>query len=127
MKKYKIENGTLYITDNSKKEGFHNYMNLDLSFEFEKNLIKIYVPSGTVLKNTDIKLACGSIDLNSVLVESVKTSNGLGSTNIKLMNEAAEKAVQTCHGPGSFKAQLMDQVYQMSANALAAAFRGEEK
>ncbi len=57
------------------------------------------------------------------------TTNYLAAAvfGISLMNEAAEKAVQTCHGPGSFRAQLMDQVYQMSANALAAAFRGEEK
>jgi len=57
------------------------------------------------------------------------TTNYLAAAvfGITLMNTAAEAAVQTCKGPGSFRMQLMDAIYQTTAQDLMSKFKGEEK
>lgn len=87
---YAIEDGILYITDNSNKEGKYNFVNLDLSFGFEKNVINIYVPEGTTLDNADVTIDSGDINIENVAIENIKTSNGLGHTNISLLGESKD-------------------------------------
>lgn len=82
---FNLENGTLYVTDNSDDEGAYNFINLDLSLGFEKNVITIYVPKGALIKTVDVTIDCGSITINQVEVSNIRTSNGLGSTVLKLV------------------------------------------
>jgi len=84
---YSIKNGELYITDNSKEEGAYNFINLDLSLGFEKNVITIYVPAGTVIAGANVTVDCGSITLNDVAVSNIITSNGLGRTVLNLFGK----------------------------------------
>ena len=71
---YTVDQGTLVVTDNSKSEGFYNYLNIDMSFGLEKNKVVIYIPEGA------------SVDSYNISVDS-------GSTNITVSGESDEYSV----------------------------------
>lgn len=61
---YSVDQGTLFVTDNSQGEGFYNYLNLDMSFGLEKNRVIVYIPAGSSVDSYDIRIDSGNTTIS---------------------------------------------------------------
>ncbi|MDF2632112.1 MAG: hypothetical protein K0Q85_708 [Caproiciproducens sp.] len=83
LPQYTVENGTLKISDTPAQKAGFLWLNMNFNFMQTQNIIKIYLPANTSLKNIKVQNNTGSFQLNGITAEKADIHLDFGSLQIR--------------------------------------------
>ncbi len=75
---YYIEENIMKVSDYSEEEGVFNYLNPDLSFEFEMNQVIVTVPEDINMEEVNVNIVCGKIEVDEDVSDNIVLNNKIG-------------------------------------------------